>query len=162
MDPLAENGNFECATCSKSFPNFGLVEKHGVEVHGREETMKCHFGCETLFKRRMTVIFHVRSQRHRGSGPSNRGGWIGCDICDAFTITNGFPDEERLSDHVTRIHGKVVKHLLVTLFCLYPARLQNVARIWKNGQNGRHGAGRPFLPFRAILWSRAGYIIKDL
>ena len=43
----------------------------------------------------------------------------------------------------------------------YPARLQNVARIWKNGQNGRHGARRPFLPFRAILWSRAGYIKND-
>ena len=42
----------------------------------------------------------------------------------------------------------------------YPARLQNVARIWKNGQNGRHGAGRPFLPFRAILWSRAGYSLN--
>ena len=37
----------------------------------------------------------------------------------------------------------------------YPERLQNVARIWKNGQNGRHGAGRPFLPFRAIFWSRS-------
>ena len=102
MDPLAENGNFECATCSKSFPNLGLVEKHGVEVHGREETMKCHFGCETLFKRRMTVIFHVRSQRHRGGS-----GWVGGDICGAFTITNGFPDEEMLGDHVTKIHGKV-------------------------------------------------------
>ena len=101
MDPLVEHGSFQCTTCSKYFPNFGLVEKHGVEVHGAEETMRCHFGCETLFKRRMTVIFHVRSQKHRGSG------WIGCEICDAFTITNGFPDEERLSDHAKKIHGKV-------------------------------------------------------
>ena len=40
---------------------------------------------------------------------------------------------------------------------IYPARLQNVARIWKNGQNGRHGAGRPFLPFRATLCGRSEY-----
>ena len=39
----------------------------------------------------------------------------------------------------------------------YSERLQNVARIWKTGQNGRHGAGRPFLPFRAIFWSRSEY-----
>ena len=42
----------------------------------------------------------------------------------------------------------------------YSERLQNVALIWKNGQKGRHGAGRPFLPFRAILWSRAGYRVS--
>ena len=60
MDPLLEQGSFQCKACSKSFPTFGVLEKHGVELHGDEETMRCHFGCETLFKRRMTVIFHLR------------------------------------------------------------------------------------------------------
>ena len=100
MDPLAEDGSVECPTCSRSFPNFGLVEKHEVEVHGAEETMICRLGCDTLFKRRMTVIFHVRSQKHRGAA------WIGCEICDAFTITNGFPNEKVLKEHATKIHGK--------------------------------------------------------
>ena len=58
---------------------------------------------EKMSERRMTIIFHVRSQKHRGAGSA----WIGCEICDAFAITNGFPDEGRLSDHATRIHGKV-------------------------------------------------------
>ena len=43
----------------------------------------------------------------------------------------------------------------------YSERLQNVTRIWKNGQNGRHRAGRPFLPFRAILCHREGYRTKS-
>ena len=102
MDPLAEDGYVRCPTCSRSFYNFGLVEKHEVEVHGAEETMtSCHLGCNTLFKRRMNVIFHVRSQKHRGVV------WIGCEICDAFTITNGFKDEKALKEHTTKIHGKV-------------------------------------------------------
>ena len=49
----------------------------------------------------MTVIFHVRSQKHRGSA------WIGCEICDAFTITNGFKNEKVLKEHCAKIHGKV-------------------------------------------------------
>ena len=60
MDPLVEQGAFQCKACSNSFPTFGVLEKHGVELHGDEETMRCRFGCETLFKRRMTVIFHLR------------------------------------------------------------------------------------------------------
>ena len=47
--------------------------------------------------------------------------------------------------------------IMVSINTIYSERLQNLAWIWKNGQNGRHGAGWPFLPFRAILWSRAGY-----
>ena len=42
----------------------------------------------------------------------------------------------------------------------YSERLQDMARIWKNGQNGRHGAGRPFLPFWAIFWSRSEYMLR--
>lgn len=102
MDPLEEDGTVECPTCSRSFANFGLVEKHEVEVHGADETMICRLGCDTLFKRRMTVIFHVRSQKHRGAA------WIGCEICDAFTITNGFKNEKVLKEHTAKIHGKDV------------------------------------------------------
>ena len=40
----------------------------------------------------------------------------------------------------------------------YRARSHNIARIWKNGQNGRDGAGRPFLPFWAIFCNRARYL----
>lgn len=105
MDPLEEDGTVECPTCSRSFANFGLVEKHEVEVHGADETMICRLGCDTLFKRRMTVIFHVRSQKHRGAA------WIGCEICDAFTITNGFKNEKVLKEHTAKIHGKVRSHI---------------------------------------------------
>ena len=45
---------------------------------------------------------------------------------------------------------------------IYSERLQNVARLWKNGQNGRHGAGQPFLPFRATFWSRSEYLLPSL
>ena len=48
---------YTIASSSHSFPNFGLLEKHCVEVHGAGETMRCHFGCETLFKRRQTSSF---------------------------------------------------------------------------------------------------------
>ncbi len=38
---------------------------------------------------------------------STSNSYIGCDICDAFTIVNGFNDEEELRVHTKDIHGKV-------------------------------------------------------
>ena len=63
-------------------------------------------------------------------------------LCQKFTV-NGF--------------FQTLEYVEVFTCVMYSERLQNVARIWKNGQNGRHGAGRPFLPFRAIFWSRSEY-----
>ena len=32
---------------------------------------------------------------------------IGCDICDAFNVSNGFPTEEKLAEHTALVHGPV-------------------------------------------------------
>lgn len=32
---------------------------------------------------------------------------IGCDICDAFNIVNGFRNAQELEDHTKKVHGEV-------------------------------------------------------
>jgi hypothetical protein len=72
VDPLA-SGSFPCPDCDAnrpevvlSFPMMGLLEKHRVEVHNDEETLKCVYpGCASTFRRRMTAIMHARSTAHR-------------------------------------------------------------------------------------------------
>ena len=36
---------------------------------------------------------------------------VGCDICDAFNIVNGFRDEEAVELHTKYVHGEVSQHL---------------------------------------------------
>ena len=38
---------------------------------------------------------------------------IGCDICDAFNIVNGFRDEESVESHTKHVHGEVREHSLM-------------------------------------------------
>jgi hypothetical protein len=43
---------------------------------------------------------------------------IGCDICDAFNIVNGFRDEEAVESHTRHVHGEVrdsFKHFLFSV-----------------------------------------------
>ena len=43
---------------------------------------------------------------------------IGCDICDAFNIVNGFRDEEAVEVHTKHVHGEVRNKNYVILDCL--------------------------------------------
>jgi hypothetical protein len=33
---------------------------------------------------------------------------IGCDICDAFNIVNGFRNDIELLEHTKKVHGEVI------------------------------------------------------
>ena len=41
---------------------------------------------------------------------------IGCDICDAFNIVNGFKNARELEDHTKQVHGEVQN--LIHLLCI--------------------------------------------
>jgi hypothetical protein len=38
---------------------------------------------------------------------------IGCDICDAFNIVNGFKNPKELLDHTKKIHGEVSRDIVI-------------------------------------------------
>ncbi len=67
-DPLDTSGApFSCKDCpGLSFAFRGLLEKHGAEAHGGKENMVCYEKeCAQVFKRRMTLIYHLRENKHR-------------------------------------------------------------------------------------------------
>ena len=57
----------------------------------------------------MTLIVAALIAHYR-LAPAHRIGddvLIGCDICDAFNIVNGFRSSKELLDHTKKIHGEV-------------------------------------------------------
>lgn len=59
-----------------------------------------------------TSIFHILGLiTHWRTAPSHRRTdgvkLVGCDICDAFNIVNGFRDEAAVESHTKHVHGEV-------------------------------------------------------
>ncbi len=103
VDPMDETLPCQCDDdgCggAKEFPFYGLLERHRVDLHGEDEVMVCG-RCATGFKRKMHLVLHWRSTAHRLIK------LVGCDVCDAFGLSNGFPDEENLAEHTDEVHGE--------------------------------------------------------
>lgn len=101
-------GNFtvECKLCedNREFPNVGLLEVHLNKVHNFQAMESCD-ECDTSFKRRMGMILHFR-QTHMAPDPGY-GKALGCDICDAFLVINGFSSYDELVEHTAKVHGEV-------------------------------------------------------
>lgn len=51
----------------------------------------------------MNLIIHLRSKPHRTHN------FVGCDICDAYNVTNGFDGDDKLAEHTENVHGKVLE-----------------------------------------------------
>jgi hypothetical protein len=51
------------------------------------------------------LITHYRTHPKHHIGSETK--LIGCDICDAFNIVNGFTDEKELHRHTRKVHGPV-------------------------------------------------------
>ncbi len=102
-----ECGNFSkrCEECDKEFNSVGVYEVHVNKVHKLDPMDNCD-GCGTNFKRRMGLILHFR-QTHMAVTDPTYGKAIGCDICDAFLIINGFGSYADLVDHTHKVHGPV-------------------------------------------------------
>ncbi len=100
VDPMDETLPSRCGECALEYPFYGLLERHRVDVHGADEVLVCG-RCATGFKRKTNLVLHWRSTAHRLIK------LVGCDVCDAFNVSNGFPDEENLADHTAEVHGEV-------------------------------------------------------
>ena len=59
----------------------------------------------SAFKRRMGLILHFRQTHLSPDGTYKKS--LGCDICDAFLVINGFSSYDDLVEHTEKIHGKV-------------------------------------------------------
>eukprot|EP00095_Tigriopus_kingsejongensis_P005584 snap_masked-scaffold12_size759060-processed-gene-5.11 protein:Tk05584 transcript:snap_masked-scaffold12_size759060-processed-gene-5.11-mRNA-1 annotation:"zinc finger protein 2 homolog" len=101
MDPMDPKQASRCQECHRDFHFYGLFERHLVDIHGEDEVLHCAT-CNTSFKRKMNLVLHWRSTAHRETK------LVGCDICDAFNLSNGFPTEEALADHTSTVHGPKV------------------------------------------------------
>jgi len=100
------NGNYEmsCNICGDKFQMVGILEVHMSKVHRCEPMNYCD-ECGTGFKRRMGMILHFR-QTHMVPDESY-GKALGCDICDAFLVINGFSSYDELVDHTANVHGSM-------------------------------------------------------
>ena len=125
------NHEVQCDACDgeKIFGSVGILEVHRTKIHKAEPMSVCD-ECGSLFKRRMGMILHLR-QTHMPPDPK-LGKALGCDICDAFLVINGFTTFAELEKHTAIVHGKVsplsffwvwleskishIKHLLGIIF----------------------------------------------
>lgn len=100
------NGNHEasCKECAEKFEMVGILEVHMSKVHKCNPMNFCD-ECGTGFKRRMGMILHFR-QTHMAPDETY-GKALGCDICDAFLVINGFSSYDELVDHTESVHGAV-------------------------------------------------------
>ena len=100
------NGNHEasCKECAEKFEMVGILEVHMSKVHKCDPMNFCD-ECGTGFKRRMGMILHFR-QTHMAPDETY-GKALGCDICDAFLVINGFSSYDELVDHTESVHGAV-------------------------------------------------------
>jgi len=98
------NGNHEasCKECAEKFEMVGILEVHMSKVHKCDPMNFCD-ECGTGFKRRMGMILHFR-QTHMAPDETY-GKALGCDICDAFLVINGFSSYDELVDHTESVHG---------------------------------------------------------
>ena len=62
------------------------------------------------------MILHFR-QTHMVPD-QNYGKALGCDICDAFLVINGFSSYDELESHTAKIHGPVCFHFKFPPFSL--------------------------------------------
>ena len=53
----------------------------------------------------MGLILHFRQTHLSPDGTYKKS--LGCDICDAFLVINGFSSYDDLVEHTEKIHGKV-------------------------------------------------------
>ena len=72
---------------------------------GLDQSTKGFLMFGTGFKRRMGMILHFR-QTHMAPDETY-GKALGCDICDAFLVINGFSSYDELVDHTESVHGAV-------------------------------------------------------
>ena len=108
----AGNCEIACKKCDEKFDMVGILECHMSKVHKCEPFNFCD-ECGTHFKRRMGLILHFR---HTHMAPDQTyGKALGCDICDAFLVINGFSSYDELVDHTANIHGPVSIHKTNTL-----------------------------------------------
>ena len=116
MEPLKykdffnEKSNFSCGNyknncpeCGLEFANVGIYEVHLNKVHKMDPMDHCD-ECTTSFKRRMGMILHFR-QTHMAPDPTY-GKPLGCDLCDAFLVINGFSSYDELEEHTKTVHGQ--------------------------------------------------------
>jgi len=100
-------GNYpkRCEPCGLDFPFVGVYEAHLTKVHNEKPMDHCD-ECNTSFKRRMGLILHFR-QTHLPPDETY-GRAIGCDICDALLVINGFSSYDDLVEHTKAVHGPEV------------------------------------------------------
>lgn len=96
-----------CEECDKEFGNVGIFEMHLQEVHSLDALDHCE-KCTNQFKRRMGLIGHLR-QVHLAPlvEDDTYKRPLGCDLCDAFLVINGFTSYDELDSHTKIIHGPV-------------------------------------------------------
>ena len=87
---------------------------------GLDQSTKGFLMFGTGFKRRMGMILHFR-QTHMAPDETY-GKALGCDICDAFLVINGFSSYDELVDHTESVHGAVsslpfFSEILATFSC---------------------------------------------
>ena len=95
----------KCEPCDLEFPNVGVYEAHLTKVHSEKPMDTCN-ECNTSFKRRMGLILHFRQTHLPPDETYNRA--IGCDICDALLVINGFSSYDDLVEHTKAVHGPEV------------------------------------------------------
>ena len=103
LDPFVSSSPVKCPECPLIIPYPGLLARHKSQAHGvkeRQEVLKC-YACDDPFESKFQLLQHLRSTAHRSAA------LVGCTICDAFEITNGFADREQLLRHTKDVHGKV-------------------------------------------------------
>lgn len=100
-------GNFgrTCTECNQDFDTVGIYEVHLNKVHKMDAMEACD-KCATMFKRRMGLIIHFR-QNHIKPDEDTYKKALGCDLCDAFLVINGFKSYDDLVEHTAKVHGPV-------------------------------------------------------
>ena len=78
---------------------------------GKEDSLKNFWKVyRTIFFSGLITHWRIAPGHRRADGVK----LIGCDICDAFNIVNGFRDEESVESHTKHVHGEVREHSLMT------------------------------------------------
>ena len=100
-------GNYieKCKLCELDLGSVGIYEVHLNKVHEKPSLEFCE-QCNITFKRRMGLILHFRRTHLAPDGTYNKA--LGCDICDAFLVINGFSSYDDLVSHTETVHGKDV------------------------------------------------------
>ena len=94
----------KCEECELEFDSVGVYEVHLTKVHSVKPMDTCD-ACNTSFKRRMGLILHFRQTHIAPDETYNRA--LGCDICDALLVINGFSTYDDLVEHTKVVHGPV-------------------------------------------------------